>query len=116
MDERVRDFIQKLIIEIGKCRRQIEVKGKEKAEAVKKYDMKLAVALATLREAETYELGGKKYKSPPVSIAEKIAKGIVSQERYDMEVAEAGYKAAISNIEAMKAQLNAYQSLFRYQE
>jgi hypothetical protein len=116
MDEKVRSYIEQLIVEIGKCRRQIEEKGKEKAKAIRIYDMRLACTLSELRNSETYKLNDKEYKSPPVSIAEKIAKGIVSQEREAMEIAEAGYKAAVSNLEAMKAQLNAYQSLYRYQE
>ena len=31
-----------------------------------------------------------------------------------MEIAESGYKACVSNLEAMKAQLNAYQSIYRH--
>jgi hypothetical protein len=108
--------IRLIIAEIGKCRREIEDKGKARASAIKIYDMKLAIALATLRNAETYELQGVKYKSPPVSIAEKIAKGIVAQEREVMELAESAYKACISNLEALKAQLNGYQSIFRHLE
>lgn len=108
--------IQAIISEIGKCRREIEAKGKARASAIRVYDMKLAIALATLRNADTYELGGKTYKAPPVSIAEKIAKGLVAQEREAMELAESGYKACISNLEALKAQLNGYQSIFRHME
>jgi len=116
MEPRVRDNIEKLIHAIGECRQEIEERGKKRAHAIRTYDMKLAIALATLRNAEFYELAGQKYKSPPVSIAEKIAKGIVSQEREAMELAESGYKACISNLEALKAQLNGYQSIFRHLE
>jgi hypothetical protein len=116
MEPRIRDYIEKLIGEVGKCRREIEEKGKAKAKAVSDYDRKLAVTLATLRNADSYELSGKTYKAPPVSIAEKIAKGICSEERYQLEIAESGYKACISNLEALKSQLNAFQSLYRHQE
>jgi hypothetical protein len=108
--------IQAIIAEIGKCRREIEDKGKARAGAIKIYDMRLAIALAELRNAETYELNSKTYKVPPVSIAEKIAKGMVAHEREAMELAESGYKACISNLEALKAQLNGYQSIFRHME
>jgi hypothetical protein len=116
MDPRISDYIEKLIKEVGKCRREIEDKGKAKAKAISNYDMKLAIALATLRDAESYQLAGKTYKAPPVSIAEKIAKGIVSKEKDEMIIAESGYTATISNLEALKAQLNAFQSLYRHQE
>ena len=116
MEPRVREYIEQLIRAIGDCRREIETKGNERARAIKTYDMKLAIALATLRNADTYELAGKTYKAPPVSIAEKIAKGLVAQERETMELADTGYKACISNLEALKAQLSAYQSVFRHLE
>lgn len=116
MDPRISDYIEKLIQEVGKCRREIESKGREKAKAISNYDMKLAIALATLRDTESYQLAGKTYKAPPVSIAEKIAKGIVSQEREAMIIAESGYTATISNLQALQAQLNAFQSLYRHQE
>lgn len=111
---KVRDCIEKLISEIGRTRREIEDKGRAKAKAISNYDRKMAVTLATLRNSETYELAGKTYKQPPVSILEKLAKGICSEERFAMEVAESGYKACSSNLQALMAQLNGYQSIFRH--
>ncbi len=108
--------IEGLIVAIGKCRREIEDKGKAKAKSISDYDRKLAITLATLRNSESYQIGDKTYKQPPVSIMEKIAKGICSDELYAREVAESGYKACISNLEALKAQLNGYQSIFRHLE
>jgi hypothetical protein len=116
VEPRVAENIKALIKAIGETRREIEDKGKARARAIKFYDMKLAIALSTLRQADKYELGGVKYAAPPVSICEKIAKGIVAQEREAMELAESGYKACISNLEALKAQLNGYQSIFRHME
>ena len=112
----IADNIQKLIAEIGKCRREIEGKGQIRATAIKVYDMKLAIALATLREADNYEMAGRKWEAPPVSIMEKIAKGMVAQERYDLEVAESGYKAAAVNLEALQCQLMAFQPLYKHLE
>jgi len=106
--------IQSIIAEIGKSRRDIEVKGKAKAKAISDYDRKMAITLATLRNSETYELAGKTYKQPPVSILEKIAKGLCVDEGYQKEIAESGYKSVISNLEALKAQLNGFQSIFRF--
>lgn len=110
----VSENIKDLIKEIGTFRREIREKGKNKAESISNYDRKMAVTLATLRNSETYELGGKIYKQPPVSIAEKIAKGICYEERLAMELAESRYKATISNLSALQAQLNGYQSIFRW--
>lgn len=110
----ISDNIQKLIAEIGKCRREIEGKGEVRARAIKSYDLKLAIALATLRESENYEMAGRTWKSPPVTIMEKIAKGIVSQERYDLEIAESGYRAAATNLEALQCQLMGFQTIFKH--
>ena len=110
----VADLIQKLIKLIGECRREIEAKGKAKAKAISNYSKKLAIAESVLRNTETYELSGKTYKQPPVSILKDIAKGICCEEEYEKEIAESGYKACISNLEALKSQVNAYQSIFRW--
>ena len=116
MDYKVKEYIENLIKEIGECRREIEAKGKAKAKAISDYDRKMAVTLATLRNSENYILAGQTYKTPPVTIMEKIAKGICSDECYAREVAESSYKAVISNLEALKAQLNGYQSVYKYSE
>lgn len=113
---KIKDCIEKLISEIGHCRREIETKGQAKAKAIKNYDMKLAIAIATLRDQTHYKLGDKQYERPPATLIEKIAKGICAPERYEMEIAESGYKAVISNLEALKAQLNGYQSIYRHLE
>ena len=112
----VKNSIEGLIKEIGKTRREIEDKGRDKAVAISDYDRKLAVTLAELRNSETYKLAGKEYPVPPVTIMEKIAKGICSVERYDLELADSAYKACVSNLEALKAQLNGYQSIYRHLE
>lgn len=109
----VKTCIEKLISEIGKCRREIEDKGRDKAVAISDYDRKLAVTLAELRNSETYKLAGKEYPVPPVTIMEKIAKGICSVERYDLELADSAYKACVTNLNALLAQLNGYQSIYR---
>lgn len=111
---KVAETIEKLIKAIGECRREIEGKGRAKAEAIRNYEKRMAIALATLKEAETYELAGRTYKAPPVTIMEKIAKGIAAEERYEMEIADSGYKAAVCNLEALQAQLNGFQSIFRH--
>lgn len=110
----VKDCIESLIKEIGKTRREIEEKGREKAVAISDYDRQLAVTLATLRNGDNYTLAGKTYPAPPITIMEKLAKGICCTERYNLEIADSAYKACISNLEALKAQLNGYQSIYKH--
>ena len=101
---KVAQAIQGLIQEIGKCRREIESKGKERARAISNYDMRLGIAIVTLKEEGKF----------PATLIEKIAKKICAKDREDLELAESGYKACISNLEALKAQLNGYQSIYRH--
>jgi len=100
----VANRIKGIIAEIGKCRRQIEERGNARAKAISNYDMRIQIAVVTLREEGKF----------PVTLIEKIAKGLCCKDREDMEIAESNYKACISNLQALMAQLNGYQSVFRY--
>ncbi len=101
---KVKECIEKLISEIGHCRREIEAKGNARANAISNYDKQLKIAIVTLREAGKF----------PATLIEKIAKGVCSDHRLTLELAEVGYKACISNLEALKAQLNGYQSIYKH--
>lgn len=100
----IANTITKLISEIGKCRREIESKGKARAKAISNYDKQLRIAIVTLREEGKF----------PVTLIEKIAKGICAPQIEEREIAESGYKACISNLQALMAQLNGYQSIYRH--
>jgi len=101
---KVAEIIIKLVSEIGKCRREIEEKGNARAKAISNYDMRLKIAIVTLKDEGKF----------PATLIEKIAKGVCSLDRETLELADVGYKACISNLEALKAQLNGYQSVFRH--
>ncbi len=102
----VKDCIERIIAEIGKSRREIEAKGLEKARTLALYDVRLGGAIQVLREEGKF----------PATLIEKIAKKICGDDRKAMEEADILYKACISNLEALKAQLNGYQSIFRHLE
>ena len=102
----VRDTIEQIISAIGKARKEIETKGNARAKAISDYDKRLEIAIRTLRDEGKF----------PVTLIEKIAKGVCAPEREKLELAEVAYKGCISNLEALKAQLNGYQSIFRYME
>ncbi len=113
---KVKAYIETIIGEIGKFRREIENRGTEKAGAIKNYKKKRAIAIATLNASESYELSGKQYKKPPVSILKTIAEGICAEDEADKVIAESAYTACMANLEALKAQLNGYQSIYRHLE
>ena len=101
---KVKDCIEKIIADIGTCRREIETKGIARANAISNYDKQLKIAIVTLKDEGKF----------PATLIEKIAKGVCSDHRLTLELAEVGYKACISNLEALKAQLNGYQSIYKH--
>ena len=101
---KVKDCIEKIISEIGHCRREIETKGNARANAISNYDKQLKIAIVVLKDEGKF----------PATLIEKIAKGVCSDHRLTLELAEVGYKSCLSNLEALKAQLNGYQSIYRH--
>ncbi len=103
---KVKDAIEAIIVEIGQCRRDIETRGNARAKAISNYDKQLKIAIVVLRDEGKF----------PATLIEKIAKGVCCDHRETLELAEVAYKACISNLEALKAQLNGYQSIYRHLE
>lgn len=101
---KVKDCIEKIIADIGDYRRSIETKGNARALAISNYDKQLKIAIVVLKDEGKF----------PATLIEKIAKGVCSDHRLTLELAEVGYKAVISNLEALKAQLNGYQSIYKH--
>jgi len=112
----VAEQIRKKIYEIEEIRKVIKDRGEEKARAQAVYDKELAKVLIGLKNGEEFKLDDKIVKNPPATITEKIAKGLCWREKLAMEEAEMLYKSAISNMDAVCSQLNAWQSINRYLE
>ena len=101
---KVADKIEAIILEIGYYRRQIEQKGIERAKTISNYDMRIGIAVITLKDEGKF----------PATLIEKIAKKLCCKDREDLEIAESAYKAVICNLQALMAQLNGYQSIYRH--
>lgn len=99
---------------IGICRRVFKSRAKRKAETISNYDKTIAITLIKLRENVEMALEGYKIKNLPISIMEKIAKGLCYQERLEMEKAIANYANAISAMRSIEAELNGWQSIYRH--
>jgi hypothetical protein len=78
------------------------------------YDKQLALTIVRLRNGTEMQFEGYTVKDPPVSIMERIAKGICWQEALTMDTAEGKLKAIDSAIKTTMAQLNGFQSINRY--
>ena len=101
---KVAERIERIIAEIGKCRREIEAKGNARAKAIAMYDLRIGSAVETLKTEGKF----------PVTIIEKIAKKLCYEDRKSLEMAEVAYKACIMNLTALQAQLNGYQSIYKH--
>lgn len=108
--------IEKLNTAIAQVRHMIGPNGEKWAKAIKQYKMRRAITTAIISNQDTYELHGKIYKKPPVTLVKSIVEGIVADEEEAMKKAETAYRACIDNLDALKAQLNSQQSIFRHLE
>ena len=102
------------IREIDQIRAEIKNRGREKARTASIYDMEVAKVLVGLENGKEYELDGQKIKDPAKSVMDKLARGICFDYKLEMDVSEAEYKSVISNLEAVKTQVNALQSIYRH--
>ncbi|EJW14418.1 hypothetical protein M5X00_28320 [Paenibacillus alvei] len=78
--------------------------GREKAESERDYRSALAQEILRL-----------KADGMPVSIITDIAKGNVSKQLFQRDLAEARFKAGIEAADAIKVQVSALQTILKYQ-
>lgn len=79
--------------------------AKERAETERVYRMKLAQEMITL-----------KAEGMSVTLIPDIARGTLAELKFNRDLSEGQYKAAIESLEALKSRLSALQSILRYQE
>lgn len=102
------------LLEIG--REKLLESAKFKAETIGNYDKKLAVAEIRLRAGKPVTLDGEMIKDCPVTIIKDVAKGLCWEERTQMELAIGEYKANLSKLESVRAELNGFQSANKWLE
>ena len=107
--ESIEDKIRKL--EIG--RNQLAKRAIIKAETRGHYEKQLAITMLKLRNGGINEWEDLDCENLPNTLIEKVARGIVFQEKIDAERAEAEYKNAIVGMDSIKSELNGYQTISR---
>ncbi|MCP4537813.1 MAG: hypothetical protein GY832_11775 [Chloroflexi bacterium] len=113
---RVREQIEGISQKILKGADYIMPAGKNKALAIAEYDQQIAVNIVKLKLGEGLTIDGVLVKDPPVGIMREIAKGAAFDACCKKETADAAYKSAIEKLDALKAALNALQSVYRHME
>lgn len=108
--------IEKRIKLLEQARLQLAERASSKAVAIADYDRVLAITLIKLRNGVEMAFEGHRIKNIPVTIMEKIAKGMCYDERLLLEESIASYGVAASGINSLQAELNGFQSIYRHLE
>lgn len=90
--------------------------GIEKANSLSNYEKELAITILRLKNGDIAEFEGQSCTKLPANLIEKVAKGIIYQKSFDKEAAESVYKSKIVIMEAIRAEINAYQTINKYIE
>lgn len=106
--------MQEKIQQLDNLYKEINLAGEEKAKAVSDYEKHLAKTVIRLRNNDSFNIDGNIISGPPVSIIDRIAKGLCWQESMNKDLAETKYKCLIKQIDIILAQLNALQSINKY--
>jgi len=110
----IAEQIEKYILRINREKDKLPELAKRKAETLAEYERQLAITILRLKNGDISSFEGQEVGSLPATLIEKTAKGMCWKERLETDFAEANYKAVITNIQALEAQLNGYQSLYKY--
>lgn len=110
----IADLILKKIVLLEETRELLGHAAKAKATTSAEYDKQLAITLVKLSNGVEMGVGGERIQKPPASTSEKIAKGIVSDFKFALDLAESDYKSLITKLECIKQELCGYQSINRY--
>ena len=101
---KIADKIEEKVKLLEQGRTELQSKAQNKAMAISEYDKCLAIAIIRLKDSGKY----------PATLIEKIAKGDCYKERAASELAKAEYKLTVTKMNAIQAELNGYQSIFRH--
>ncbi len=74
--QKIADEIKFKVDELKKSRETLEKRGNEKATKAAEYDRDLAITIIRLKNGESLDIEAYKIEKPPVTLTEKIAKGI----------------------------------------
>jgi hypothetical protein len=109
----VADLIREKIQELEQERPKLLDQAQAKAQAISNYDRAVAIAVLKIKNGTITQLDGENIGKVAANLIPYIAKGLCFKECFDKEAEENGYRAILSNIQAIQAELNGCQSLNR---
>ena len=106
--------IDKKIGDLEVLRKKLKTYAEDRAIKSGEYDKEIALTLIALKNGQEFELEGEKICNPPATTTEKIARGICWKDAIEKETSDGFYKALLTNINVLQAQLNGLQSIYRH--
>jgi len=118
MDDAItlRQKIEAKIEQLDKERLRLFKAAQHKAKVIGDYDKALALTMLKLKAGIIKEFEGVAIEGITATTVEKIARGLCWQETINKEEGDSLYKALISNIDAIRAELNGLQSVNKFFE
>lgn len=107
-------MIDSMITDIGTERRRLDDLAKHKARTKANWKKTRTTTMVSLRAGMVYNIDDVEVGCKSETNLKSTAEGVVSELEYDMDVAESAYKNCIVNLDCLKAQLNAKQSIYRH--
>lgn len=96
--------------------KQIKPVALKTAQNSAEYEKQLAITILKLQNGIEMDIDDITAKEVKQTTLERVARGICSEQALKRDTAQAMYKGLITRIEAEKAILNGYQSIFRHLE
>jgi len=100
---------------LDKCIKELDTRAEARDVLNATLDKDMAVVVLALRNGKEFTLEGESVKDPPVSVIDRIAKGICWEKSLERDRAESSYSNLLRGIDAVKTQINALQSLNKFQ-
>lgn len=113
---KISELIAARIRRLEEVRNEIAEKGEAYSMALADYEKELGLTMLKLENGAITEHEGFSCEKIGKTNMEKIARSICWNYRLQMETAEKDYKACLVIIDALKAELTGYQSLYKNQE
>ena len=113
---KVSEKITQKIDLLEKGRHQLQVRAEAKALSTATYDRELAKSILMLKNNEEEIIWqGEKIKNIPVTILEKVAKGLCWKAKLEAEKNDLMYRNACIGMVALEQEISALQSIYRFQ-
>jgi len=107
------DKVEDKIKELTSLTSYLTAAAENKSNAICEYDRQIAITTLKLKNGVIKEWEGQEIDKLPVTLIPIVAKGICFKFSFDREMYDSMYKGIITQIEAVKAQLNGFQSLLK---